>query len=93
MSLASMITGNIGVWVIKGSTALGLGMVTYAGFSALKSQLDTAITGALGSLGSGAYQILALAGFIDAVGIALGAMTAAVTILSMKRFGAMTTGG
>lgn len=93
MSWANFISGNVGVWAIKGSTALGIGTITYAGFLALKTQLDSAITGALGSIGGGAYQIMALAGFIDAIGIALGAMTAAVTILSMKRFGAMTTGG
>lgn len=91
MSWASVLTGHMGVWAIKGSTAIGLGTVTYAGFTALKSQLDSAITGALGSLGGGAYQVVALAGFVDAVGIWLGALTAAVTLLSFKRFGAMTS--
>lgn len=91
MSWASFITGNIGAWTIKGGAAIGLGTVTYAGFTALKGQLDSAITGALGSLGGGAYQVVALAGFVDAVGIWLGAMTAAVTLLSFKRFGAMTS--
>lgn len=89
MSWASFITGGIGVWTIKGATALGLGVVTYAGFSAIKSQVASAITNSLGALSGGAYQIVALAGFVDAVGIWLGALTAMVTLLSFKRYGVM----
>lgn len=90
MSWANFISGSIGVWTIKGATALGIGTVTYAGFTALKAELSSAITGALGQVGGGAYQIIALAGFIDGIGIWLGAMTAAVTLLTFKRFGVMT---
>lgn len=90
MSWSSFITGSVGVWTIKGASALGLGMITYAGFSYIKGQVATTITNALGSVGGGAYQIIALAGFVDAVGIWLGALTAAVTLLSYKRFGVMT---
>lgn len=90
MSWASFISAGVGTWTVKGATALGLGLVTYAGFSAIKNAAASAVTGALGNLGGGAYQVLALAGFVDAVGIWLGALTTMVTLLSFKRFGVLT---
>lgn len=85
MSWASFISGSIGAWAVKAVTSIGVGTVTYVGFSAAKNAISSTITASLGNLGGGAYQILALAGFVDSIGIWLGAMTAAVTLLSFKK--------
>lgn len=89
MSWASFVATGVGVWAKKGVAALGVGVITYAGWSAIKAQLATAVGNALGSVGGNAYQILALAGFVDAVGIWLGALTTAVSLLAIKRLGVL----
>lgn len=90
MSWASFISAGIGVWAKKGVAALGVGVITYAGWEAIKGQVGTAVTNALGGIGGDVYQVLALAGFIDAVGIWLGALTTAVSLLAIKRLGVLT---
>lgn len=84
-SWSDWLTAGIGTWVIKGVAALGLGVVTYKGWDFVKGQLDSAISGAVGSMGADVYKLVSLAGFIDAIGIWLGAMTAAVVLLSFKK--------
>lgn len=89
MSWASMIAAGVGAWAKKGAVSLGLGFVTYAGFQALKDQLASYVTSAWGQIPGDVYSILALGGFVDAVGIWLGALTTVVALLSLKRMGVL----
>jgi hypothetical protein len=79
------VTASLGAWVVKGAVALGFGVLTYAGWDGIKGQLDSAVSGALASVPGSLYGVLALAGFIDAIGIWLGAFTVVVTLLAFRR--------
>lgn len=67
--------------------ALGFGLISYTGFVTIKSTIDSQITSYLNSLTLPIYQLLGLIGFIDAIGVWLGAFTTVVGVLSLKRFG------
>lgn len=73
--------------VKKVLAAIGIGVITYVGFDALKDTLDDAINNALTGIPQDAYNVIALAGFVDAIGIWLSAITMVLTILVIKRFG------
>lgn len=90
MSLMSVISGSIGSWAIRAVSSLGLGVISYIGFSAIASQVESAAMNAINSLSAVTYQILALAGVIDALGIWFGAITAAVAFMSFKRLGVLS---
>lgn len=72
--------------------SLGLGTVTYTG-------ADTALSSALGSVKAAAasitgdvFQLLAMAGFFDAMSITAGGLTASLAWLVMKHWAFQTTG-
>lgn len=88
---AAFVAGGIAGWVKKGVAALGVGAITYTGFAVLRDQVSNAVTASLGGLSGNVYQVVALAGFIDAVGVWLGALSVAVTLLSFKRLGALSS--
>lgn len=88
---AAFVGAGIAGWVKKGAAALGVGAITYTGFAVLRDQVSSAVTGALGGMSGSVYQVVALSGFIDAVGIWLGAMSVVVTLLSFKRLGALSS--
>ena len=67
--------------------AIGIGAITYAGFDAIKSQLASAVATMWGGMPADVYAVVALAGFVDAVGVWMGAITTAVALLSFKRLG------
>lgn len=90
MSWAAMIGAGVGAWVKKGAAALGFGLITYVGFQALKAQVDSAVASMWLGLHADVYQIVALAGFVDAVGVWLGALATAVSFLAMRRLGVLT---
>lgn len=85
--LASFLALISGPLVKKVLVALGFGLITYTGFVSIKSTIDSQITSYLSSLTLPIYQLLGLIGFIDAVGIWLGALTTVVGVLAVKRFG------
>lgn len=89
MSWATFISAGIGPWVKKGASSLGLGLITYAGFQAIKDQLAQAVATMWGGIPSDIYSVIALAGFVDAVGVWMGAITTAVALLSFKRLGVL----
>lgn len=84
-SWTEWVTASLGAWVVKGATALGLGIMSYTGWNGIKAQLDGAVSGALASVPGSLYGVMALAGFVDAIGIWLGALTAVITLLAFKR--------
>jgi len=90
VSWASFVASGISGWAKKGVAALGVGVITYAGWGAINGRIETAITGSLGGLPGDVYQLLALGGFIDAVGIWLGALAAAVSLLAARRLGVLS---
>ena len=72
---------------------LGFGVVTWTGLQALRDQLQSTIQGLFSGLPDPVYQVLALAGMVDMVGIWLGAITTVIGIASLKQLamlGAMT---
>lgn len=79
------VTAGLGAWVVKGAVSLGLGVVTYSGFGAMKAQLDSAVNGALASVSADLYLVMGKAGFVDAIGIWLGALTVAIVLLAFRR--------
>lgn len=86
-TLSTFIAAGVGSWVKQGAAALGVGAITYTGFAVLRDQVESAVTGALGGMAGDVYSVVALAGFIDAVGIWLGALSVVVVLLSFKRLG------
>lgn len=70
--------------------SLGFGFLTLGGsLWYIKSQLDSQIDQYLGDMWPDVYQIAALAGFVDAIGIWLGAITTVLTFLALKRLVAL----
>lgn len=72
--------------------ALGLGTVTYAG-------ADSALTGALGAaknafvgMSADILQLLAMAGFFDAMSIMSGGIVSGLSWMVLKRFALQSTG-
>lgn len=92
MSWANFIGAGVGVWARKAAAGLGLGVITYVGFEALRGQIDSAVSSMFSGLAADAYQIIALAGFVDAVGIWLGALSAAVGIMAAGKIGLLGGG-
>lgn len=91
MSWAAFIGAGVGAWVKKALTAIGVGVISYVGWAAVKDQLSAAIQDALSGLAANVYAVMALAGFVDAIGIWLAAMTTAVTLLTINKLGLLSS--
>lgn len=84
---------NIFVWLLaavwplakKVLVSLGIGWATYGGLSLIAGQIKTEVIAAWGGLGQASLQILTLAGVPQALGILLGALTAAATMTAVNR--------
>lgn len=85
-SWSDWISAGLSGWVVKAAISLGFGSVAYTGWEFMKSQLDAEIANFVGSIPASMYALLSLGGFIEAIGIWLGALTLAVTLLAFKRF-------
>lgn len=73
-------------------TALGIGTLTYTGADqALRGALNAAKTGFQG-MASDILQLLAMAGFFDAMAIMSGGLIAGLSWLVMKKFALQTSG-
>lgn len=66
--------------------ALGIGMVTYAGYSELIDQVKNHIINQMGGLPSKTLQIITLYGLPESLSIILGAFTTAASISALKKF-------
>lgn len=89
MSWASFISAGVGSWVRQGAASLGIGLISYVGFSSIKSQVAAAMSAALGGLPADVFAVLGLAGFGTVIGIWLGAMTTVASMMAFKRLGVM----
>lgn len=65
--------------------ALGFGLITFAGLSVVESQISSAMADAWGGVGGDVYAVLALGGWVDAVGIWLSAVATVVAWMSIAR--------
>lgn len=70
--------------------ALGVGVLSYAGFSMIADQLKEAIINQWGQLGAASYQYLSLAGVPTALGILLGGFTAKAALLAVGKLGMLS---
>lgn len=69
--------------------ALGVGFFSYTGVSALLGSLNTRIAGMLGGVPADVFQILALAGFGNALTIIISGCTIKATLMGMNQAGSI----
>lgn len=91
MTWAAMISAGVGVWAKKALFSVGIGTITYAGFSQLESLVRSYVDSAWTGLPSTAYNLFALAGFMDAIQIALASLSAAAALISLNRLGILNS--
>lgn len=82
---AAFLGGIAGSLAKRVLVALGFGVVSYAGFAALKTQFDALITDYLGQFSASVYNILALGGLIDSIGVWAGAVTTVMALSALKK--------
>ena len=70
----------------KVATALGIGTLTILGMQAALETALNAVRGTLGGMTGVVADLVAMAGFFSAVSILAGGLSAAVSIMVMKRF-------
>jgi hypothetical protein len=87
MPFAALLVALTGPVVIRAMIALGLGVITYVGFSALVSTVTGYVQSSYASLPLAALQLLALGGWNTAIGILLGAFATRVALISASRLG------
>lgn len=71
--------------------SLGIGFVTMAGLSAVQSQIASAVAAGWSGMPASAYQIVAMAGLINAANVWLSAITVVVSSLAISRLGVLTS--
>lgn len=89
MNWATFITAGVGVWSKKALASLGFGLVSYGAYIAAFTSLKTSLMQAWGGVWVEVAAFLALAGFVEAIGILLGGISATVALLAFKRLGVM----
>lgn len=80
---------SVGIWAKKVLVSLGIGVVTFTGFSVFEMQVRGYVMNAFNGLPAAAYSILALSGFVDVLGIGLATITSAIALVSFKRLGVL----
>lgn len=89
MPLAAFLLAIVGSLAKRVLVALGFGFISFVGFQVIKDQLGALISSSLGSMPSAVYQILALGGVVDALGIWLGAITTVISFIAFKKLAAL----
>lgn len=92
--------GKIGLWLATISwpivsrvfASIGLGTITFVGASAALNTALSAAKAAFGGISSDILQLLAMAGFFQAMSIMAGGLIAGLGWIVMKRFALQTTG-
>lgn len=87
--LSSWLYSLVEPLVKKGLAAVGLGWITFEGITGLLDQVRNSVMSGWSSMAPTVYDILALAGFLDAVGIILGAMGTIAGLATMSKLGRM----
>lgn len=89
-TIASWLGAIVGALGVRVLLALGIGFVSFAGLSALKSELQSMVSQYLGQMPGDVYAIAAKVGMIDAIGIWLSAIAAALTWIGLKRLAVLS---
>ena len=89
-SWGTFFAGAVGPLARKVLVHLGIGVVSFAAVKTVIVQLSSAVQGAMGGLGNDVYALLAMAGFVDAVSIALAAVTTAVGVAFVSKLGVIS---
>lgn len=71
--------------------ALGVGLISYGGLALLATQVRDQVLTNLSGLTGDAYQVVAMSGAFEAVGIMLGALAARAALMAVERFGRIAT--
>jgi len=67
--------------------ALGVGTITYTGYTLFLEQVKNAIVNNFTGMAGPAFELAAMMGFQQAVGIMLGALIARMSVTQFKKFG------
>lgn len=86
-TLTSWLMSMVEPLVRKGLAAVGLGWVTFEGVTGLLDGVRNSVMSGWSAMAPTVYDVLALAGFLDAVGILLGAMATIAGLATMSRLG------
>lgn len=89
--LGAFLAGAAAPLVKKVLVALGIGIVSYGGLSVLYGQAQSLVVSHWGQLGGAALQIGSLAGFPQACGIILSALSARIALVAVQRFALVAT--
>lgn len=87
MSFASLMVSLAAPVVKRALTAIGIGVVSYAAIQSVFSAAQAALLSSYGQISADIVGPLNMAGFGQAVGIVLGAMSARVSLQVVKRLG------
>lgn len=85
--LTSWLMSMVGPVVKKVLTTIGLGWLTFEGVTGLADQVRNSVLGSFGGTAGVVYDLLALAGFIDSVGIILGAISMVAGLAALGKLG------
>lgn len=72
--------------------ALGVGTLTYTGADAALTNVLASAKGSFGGMAGEVTQIIAMAGFFDAMAISSGGIISGLVWMTLKRFALQTTG-
>lgn len=87
MSFASLMVSLAAPVVKRALTAIGIGVVSYAAIQSVFNAAQAALLSSYGQISADIVGPLNMAGFGQAVGIVLGAMSARVSLQVVKRLG------
>ena len=90
-SLTEWLMSMIQPIVRKVLASLGVCWLSYEGVGHLADSVRDQVVGKFGDVGGVIHAMLALSGFIDAVGVILGAIAAISTFSAVSRLGKMLT--
>lgn len=85
MNIAAFLMGMVKPIISQIMLSLGLSVVTYVGLDAVMTQLNNYIQSNMSAMPASVAQLLALAGFPEAMGIIVGAFTFRLAMNSLKR--------
>lgn len=90
MNMVAFLTSLITPFVGRVLISLGFGVVTYLGVDAILDTFISSISSYINGMDGVIYNVLALSGFIQAIGVLLGAMAARLSLIPLKRLQAIT---
>lgn len=76
--------------VKKVMVMLGIGIISYAGLSAIGAEIQSAVLSSWGQLGGATLQIATLGGIPQSIGIILGALNARIAYIAIGKIGRVT---